>query len=434
MKHIIELGTGMMCASAVALLVVPFGSQPATPGAQVTAGVRNAAQPLAFDIGRSYPWSVGQGTPINSSGAATAAIRGLIDDVNAAMGASGGLATSNHLGPAFLDLESLRTLAFSQATPSGEPTRINVSDGERWSTGITGLANSTGFVGATTNAALGDPLLADYAGVLQTSNNFGPAFFNLNVLKAVSFTQAPPGAVLPSGALDNAAAVDIGRWSAGVPGIITNTGTTGFVTYRDFGAGPVTDHWVGGLHTTTQVGSMVFDFKFLPAITARTPGPGISFSLAPALTPAGTPFVEPPAPGIIEGLPNTPAQAPVAAAQAPVSAAPDVNDVRSPIPATNTNSVSTSRAGSTTDPVIPGVNGAPLERATGPASRRDSGGRSADPFKQIADAVTKSISTFTGGNKTTPNSTTSPTSGTGEDGRQSSGSGSATEPASNDEG
>jgi hypothetical protein len=87
---------------------------------------------------------------------------------------------------------------------------------DQWVTGVAGLANSTGALGFTDNLAAWDPILATHAGVLQTANNVGPFFFNLNVLKAIGFTQAAGGGLLPipNGLNDNFSAVDIGRWSA----------------------------------------------------------------------------------------------------------------------------------------------------------------------------------------------------------------------------
>jgi hypothetical protein len=89
----------------------------------------------------------------------------------------------------------------------------------------------------------------------------------------MAFVQTPNGTVLPDGQLDAIHATDIGQWAAGIPGVITNTGTTGFVTDRGFGIEYGTAGWVGGLQTTTTIGSYSFTFDFLPSVGFGAPPP-----------------------------------------------------------------------------------------------------------------------------------------------------------------
>lgn len=421
------VATGFTCASAAILLGLQYHDHGATNDHVTNADVRPAAFPYDFDVTRMFPWSAGQGTPTSSAGIVTPSVGTAIDGVSAAMGAGVDLATQNRFGPLVADLTSTRSASGSQATPDGEPTRLNLNDMDQWMVGAAGLADSTGILGITTNAALGDPLLADYAGVLQTSNNLGPAFFDLNVLKALSFTQAPPGETLPSGALDNGSAVDIGRWAAGIPGVVTNTGTTGFVAYTDYGAGPITNHWVSGLHTTTQIGSMTFDYNVLPAITASTPAlgtpPTISVEMAPDLTAAGTPFDGPPPPGVIEPpgpTPAAPPAAPVAPLAAGQSATPSSSEPEQDTPADDTPR-NRPRTDDPTAAVLPGVNGAPLPKTPKRPTSGGNGGTPVDPFKDFTDAIANGVAAFTPSTKAPASSSPA---GAGPNGGEGSNSGS----------
>jgi hypothetical protein len=413
----------------VALLLTHSGLFAANPAPSVVPEV----QPAAFSFAQIYPWVVAPGPATSTAGAAALSAAA----VTAAGGAlqvagQGALQTVNQLGPLAFGLDSIRAFSASQPPPGSNTATGNYTSMDQWATGIAGLANSTGALGFTDNVASWDPILGTHAGVLQTANNVGPAFFNLNVLKAIGFTQAPGGGLLPipNGLNDNFSAVDIGRWSAGIPGVITNTGTTGFVTSTNFTGGPPNDFRIGGLHTTTQVGPMAFDFNVLPSISLG-PG-GVSFSLAPDMTAAPTPFggITPPAPGVVQpggGLPM-PAPVPVAPlAPSPVALsaatpAARVDDTETPEPEASRASVSKPTV------VIPGVNGAPLAK---PPTRTPSapGGTPFNPlapFKPITDAITNGFGAVTGTRPGTTSGTdsTGATSGAGADGADSGGDGS----------
>ena len=383
------------------MLSTHYGSFTANPEPHVVREV----QPAAFSFNQIYPWVVAPGPATSTAGAAALSAAALTAAGGALQVAGqGALQTANQLGPLVFDLDSIRAFSASQPPPGSNTATGNYTSMDQWATGIAGLANSTGALGFTDNLASWDPILATHAGVLQTSNNVGPAFFNLNVLKAIGFTQAPGGGLLPipNGLNDNFSAVDIGRWSAGIPGVITNTGTTGFVTSTNFTGGPPNDFRVGGLHTTTQVGGATFDFNVLPAISVG-PG-GVSFSLAPDMTAAPTPFagITPPAPGVVQpggGLPM-PAPVPVAPlAPTPFAAASSAPAARvADTSQTDTSKSETSTSTAKPTVVIPGVNGAPLAK---PPTRTSSapGGNPVspfNPFKPITDAITNGFGAITG--------------------------------------
>ena len=422
---------GIAGAGAVALLLTHSGLFTANPAPPVVPEV----QPAAFSFNQIYPWVVAPGPATSTAGAAALSAAA----VTAAGGAlqvagQGALQTVNQLGPLAFGLDSIRAFSASQPPPGSNTATGNYTSMDQWATGIAGLANSTGALGFTDNVAAWDPILGTHAGVLQTANNVGPAFFNLNVLKAIGFTQAPGGGLLPipNGLNDNFSAVDIGRWSAGIPGVITNTGTTGFVTSTNFTGGPVNDFRIGGLHTTTQVGGMTFDFNVLPSITTSLGPPGISFSLAPDMTAAPTPFggITPPTPGVVQpggGLPM-PAPVPVAPlAPSPVALSATTPAAR--VDETETPKSEASRV-SVVKPavVIPGVNGAPLAK---PPTRTPSapGGTPFNPlapFKPITDAITNGFGAVTGTRPGTAGGTDSAgaPSGAGTGGADSGGDGS----------
>lgn len=360
----LSVGAGVTAVGAAALLMVQYGSLAATPERTPVPEVRTAAQPFDFAFSQAYPWGVGPGSPVGSSG--VAALSAISDYSNGiAVGAKGTLDSINQVGPTAFGLNSIRSISANQAPNGAQPATANVTSLDQWVLGVAGLASSVGVVGFTEDGAAYDPFIGTHAGVLQTANTFGPMFFNLNVLKAIGLTQAPSGTLLPSGQPDDFSAVDIGRWSGGIPGLITNTGTTGFVVSRDFGAGPINDYYIGGLHTTTQIGSMTFDFNVLPSISTSIFPPGISFTMSPDMTAANTPFagITPPPPGIVQPLVTDPPAvqpvddpAPKAAAVEPVSAA-------TAPPAEDTPKVATSKIDDTKpEVVIPGVNGAPSAR------------------------------------------------------------------------
>ena len=220
--------------------------------------------------------------------------------------------------------------------------------------------------------------------------------------EAKPLTQAPNGAILPNGLTDDFSAVDIGRWTAGIPGVITNSGTTGFVTSLGYGGGPVSDYRVGGIHTTTQVGLMTFDFKFLPSLSSVFLPPAISFSMAPELTAANTPFgpLGPPPPGVVQpigGLPDPAAiaaPAPVAVHTAAVSDAA-LDDLGEEAPQIQTARIDDRKQ----EVAIPGVNGAPLVWPSATGKTGASGSNPTTPFnplKPVTDIITNRIEAFTG--------------------------------------
>lgn len=402
----LSVGASVTAVGAAALLISQYGAFAATPEPSAAPAIMPAAQPFEFDVNQTFPWALAPASALSSTGAATlSAISAYSNGFT--LGAAGALQTANQAGPLTFALDSIRSISAQQAPNGAQPATVNVTDMDQWAVGLAGLANSTGAIGFVEDAAAYDPFIATHAGFLQTNNNFGPAFFNLNVLKAIGLTQAPSGTVLASGQPDDFSAVDIGRWSAGIPGIITNTGTTGFVVSRDFGAGPINDYYIGGLHTTTTIGSMVFDFKFLPSISTSVFPPGISFSLAPDMTAAETAFagITPPPPGTIAPPVTTPT--PLAAASTPavtsISGPPPADPEAKAVPEVEASKIETTKLSDTSgtkDKVeIPGVNGVPLAGAPGTGTSAGGGNAPVDPFKplrQFGDSIRSGIETFTG--------------------------------------
>ncbi|OPX10431.1 hypothetical protein [Mycobacterium sp. AT1] len=417
----LSVGAGVTAVGAAALLISQYGSVAATPEAATTPAIRTAALPLEFNVNQTFPWALAPAAAISSTGAATvSAVSQYANGFKFGVGTA--LQTANQLGPLTFGLNSIKSIVAQQDPNRPQQSTINVTDLDQWALGLAGLANSAGAIGFVDNAAWYDPFIGTHAGFLQTANNLGPAFFNLNVLKAIGLTQvqgASSGNVLGSGQPDDWSAVDIGRWSAGIPGIITNTGTTGFVYSMDFGNGPINAYFAGGLHTTTKIGSMVFDFNFIPSIRTSLFPPGLVISLAPDLTAAETEFagIDPPPPGTI----NPPVTNPLplrTAAPSTISAlaAPETPTVTDPAPAapaategadagvTKVANVQTTEVDDPTPTVddtpakveIPGVNGVPLSGA--PSTKPAGSGRN-DPFKPLrsfTDSVKKGIEKFTG--------------------------------------
>ncbi|WP_155948497.1 hypothetical protein [Mycobacterium sp. URHB0044] len=404
-------GTGIAAVGAGALLLTHYALSTANPAPVTIPEVRPV-----FSFSQIYPWVVAPDPSTSTAGAAAlSAAAGAAAGGNFATGATGALQAANQLGPLAFGLDSLRAFSASQPPPGSNTATANYTQMDQWVTGVVGLASSTGAVGFTDNAASWDPIIGTHAGVLQTSNQLGPAFFNLNVLKAIGFTQAPGGGLLPipNGLNDNFSAVDIGRWSAGIPGVITNTGTTGFVTSDNFTGGPPNDFRIGGLHTTTQVGSMTFDFNVLPAITTNAGPSFISFAMAPDMTAGSTPFapLTPPPPGVVQpggGLP-VPAPVPVtlaapASSARSVEAAPETSADETETPVSKTSRVNDEKS----TPVIPGVNGAPPVKPSTTAS--DAAG--SNPFKPVTDFISNGFGAFTGNRPETTSGTDSTGAGT----------------------
>ena len=410
----LSVGAGVTAVGAAALLISQYGSVAATPEAATAPAIRNAALPLEFNVNQTFPWALAPAAAISSTGAATvSAVSQYANGFKFGVGSA--LQTANQLGPLTFALNSIKAITAQQDPNRPQQSTINVTDLDQWALGLAGLANSAGAIGFVDNAAWYDPFIGTHAGFLQTANNLGPAFFNLNVLKAIGLTQvqdAAGGNVLGSGQPDDWSAVDIGRWSAGIPGIITNTGTTAFVFSLDFGNGPVNAYFAGGLHTTTKIGSMVFDFNFIPSIRTSLFPPGLVISLAPDLTAAETEFatINPPTPGTINPpvtnpLPlKTAAPTTISALAAPVPGPPPAAIEGADAGAAKVANIQTAEVDDTTPKVddtptkveIPGVNGVPLSGA--PSTKPAGSGRN-DPFKPLrsfADSVKKGIEKFTG--------------------------------------
>jgi hypothetical protein len=411
----------------MALLLTHLGLITANPEPRTIPEV----QPAAFSFSQIYPWVVAPSPATSTAGAAALSAAALTAAGGALQVAGqGALQTVNQLGPLAFDLNSIRAFSAAQPPPGSNTATGNYTSMDQWKTGFAGLANSTGALGFTDNVAAWDPIIGTHAGVLQTANNVGPAFFNLNVLKAIGFTQAAGGGLLPipNGLNDNFSAVDIGRWSAGIPGVITNTGTTGFVTSTNFTGGPPNDFRIGGLHTTTQVGGMTFDFNVLPAISLGPGGP--SFSLAPDMTAAPTPFagITPPTPGVVQPGGGLPMPAPVPVAPlAPAPLAPTPFAATSSAPAARVDEIETEietqKSDTTTSKppvVIPGVNGAPVAKppTRTPGVTGGSPFSPFSPFKPITDAITNGIGAITGPRSGAASGTdsTGTSSGAGTDG------------------
>jgi hypothetical protein len=415
-------------AGVGALLFVGLGLPVANSGQSSVPEVQPTAN---FTFNQLLPWVVAPSPSASSTGAAT--VSAVVTDAGTALNST--LQTVNRLGPLTFDLDSLRSFSASGPPPGSTAGTANYTQMDQWVAGIAGLASSTGAVGFTDNAVSYDPYIATHAGVLQTANRLGPFVLDLNVLKAIGFTQAPTGEVLPNGQPDNFSSVDIGRWTVGIPGVITNSGTTGFVTYQDFANGPFYDYRVGGLRTTTQVGSMSFDFNFLPFIsTGILLPPTLSLGLSPDLTAANTPFAQftPPPPGVVQpngGLPVPPAVAAPAPAStfaaaadaAPVPSAPAVPaETAGDVVALNSVDETTTPETPAVTPespeataekpatVIPGVNGAPLAKPPTTATSGSGGGNPFTPFtpfKPFTDAISNGIGALTGNRPAAPGGT-----------------------------
>jgi hypothetical protein len=377
-KHLL-VSTGIGALGAGVLLSAQYGSPTATIDNSASRDVQLAAQLI-------YPWAVGQ-PPTSSTG--VGAVSAVVDAAGAAAAAT--LQTANQLGPLTFGLDSIRAITGKLPPPGSTHSSVNITSMDQWATGIAGLANSTGLVGFTQNFGAYDPFLGTHAGVLQTANQVGPFVFNLNVLKALGFVQAPTGVLLPSGQPDIISAVDIGRWTVGIPGVITNTGTTGFSANQDFGNGPIIERWVGGLRTTTQIGSQSFDFNFLPAITVGVIPPGISFSFAPDLTADDSAFagMSPPPPGVLQPLPTPPvpfAASTLAVADTPpADAGEDVPQIRA-----------VRNEDTEPETVIPGVNGAPPAKPPKTGTTGAAGSDLFTPLKPFSDMITNGVNAFTG--------------------------------------
>lgn len=382
--------TGIGAVGAAMLLAAQYSSPAVEVQQSASPDVQLAALPFEFNLSEVLPWAVGP-----STGAVTVnALSDLTDP--AAVAASAALQTVNQYGPLAFGLNSLRGVGIQQTVPGTNNTLATVTSTDQWAAGLAGLVSSTGAIGFTEAAAQYDPFMANHAGYLQTANQLGPLVFDLNVLKAIGFFQAPTGTLLASGYPDNVSAVDIGRWRAGIPGVIMNTGTTGFVDYADMGPGPVAANATGGLHTTTQIGSTTFDFNVLPSIGGGIMPYGVTFTMAPDLTAAETPFgpITPPPPGtiapppVVTGGPFITPPAPVVAPVAPVSAPLTAEPEEAPLPAV--------RATPDEPEVIPGVNGAPLAKTPKPTSPASPGGSPFAPLKPFSDMVQGGISAITG--------------------------------------
>jgi hypothetical protein len=397
-----SIGAGAV--GAAVLLAGHNAPSAATPQRTLASDVRLSAQ--AFNLAQVFPWAVGPST-------GAAAVSGVLDPNTGAMApavaAASALRSMNTLGPVALTVNSIRSISANPAPPGSPLTTTNYTQMDEWSGGFAGLMTSRGALGFTDNTEHYDPLGINHAGVLQVANTLGPAFFDLNVLKAIGFFQGPGGTILPTGHPDNISAVDIGRWNAGIPGLVTNSGTTGFVTIQNTGDGSLSDYRVGGLHTRTQVGSMTFDVNVLPFLATGIIPPAFSFGLSPDMTAADTMFagLTPPTPGTVQpngGLPVPPivtsaTSAPVTAPPLAPAPTPLVSTVATE-PEAETPVVETARTTSSEPKeAIPGVNGAPLAKTPPKASPTGGSSTPINPFaplKPFSDMIKSGISSFTG--------------------------------------
>lgn len=402
---------GLTAAGVGALLLI----QPNSAGVNTVTVVEAKVRPTA-DFTRILPWSVALAPSVATNGA------GLVSAAFDSAGANltGALGVNHQIGPAIFALNSVRSLSRAQPPAGSNSGTANYTDMDQWVLGIPGLASSTGALGFTEDAAAYEPIIATHAGILQTNNQLGPVFFNLNVLKAIGFTQAPNGTVLMNGRPDNFSAVDIGRWNAGINGVITNSGTTGFVTSDDAGNGLLpSDYRIGGLQTTTTIGSAAFTVSFLPSLTTSLSPIGLSFELAPDMTAIKTPFApsSPPTPGVIQHNGGLPVPKVVTAAQNAVSSGGPL-----PLAVTGAGPLPVAATPTTPDPqistpkpnvVIPGVNGAPLTKAATSAATngirtaagavtngtRAATGSVANGIRSATGAVSSGIRSISGGTK-----------------------------------
>ncbi|MCG5432573.1 hypothetical protein LV457_09770 [Mycobacterium sp. MYCO198283] len=219
----------------------------------------------------------------------------------------------NTLGPLAFGGGNFGTVLFNQnpdpTAPSGARPVFNAANMGTWLASLGDLGGSNGTIGWILNNTFGsgDGGIADATGLLQTTNRLGPAVFNLNVLKYINFVQPPNGETLPDGQLDAVRAVDIGQWEAGIPGLLYNTGTTGFVTNRSVGVGLGNADFIGGLQTTLYVGPVAFTFNFLP-----------SGGFSPLrFVPSAASFADPTTPAGVISVTSATAPTPVAAAAPP---------------------------------------------------------------------------------------------------------------------
>lgn len=393
---------GLTVAGVGALLFVP----PNAVGVN-TLMTFNEKVRLTADFSRIVPWSLALAPSVATGGAA--ALAAAFDDTGADL--TGALGVGHQIGPAIFALNSVRSLSRNQPPAGSNTGTVNYTNMDQWVLGIPGVASSTGALGFTEDAAAYEPLIATHAGVLQTNNQLGPVFFNLNVLKAIGFTQAPNGQVLMNGRPDNFSAVDIGRWNAGVAGVITNSGTTGFVTADDAGNGLLpSDYRIGGLQTTTTIGSAAYTVNVLPSLSTSLSPLDISFAMAPDMTAVKTPFApsSPPPPGVIQHNGGLPVPNIVTAAQnavssggpLPLAATGPSPAAAAPTAPTPTAATPTAAAPQTSTPkpkvVIPGVNGAPLAKPTTTNGIRAAAGGVTSGARTATGSIANGIRSATG--------------------------------------
>jgi hypothetical protein len=269
---LVEAGPGAVATHYAAMLADPAD----VPAA--IAAIINGYTPSGYDHDITL-WAVPLGGLGQSGSNAGWTLNPFGGPAGELFGAAGALQTTNQFGPLTFDFGNHGTISLSvipnEANPTGGQPIFNAGDIASWTAGLPGLLGSTGNTGWTVNNTFGggNGGIFDVAGILQTANQFGPAVFNLNVVKAVNFTQPLNGTLLANGQLDDIHAVDIGQWVVGIPGLFSNTGTTGFIADWGYGNGLGTGYWTGGLQTTTQIGPFSFTFTFFPTIGFPGPSP-----------------------------------------------------------------------------------------------------------------------------------------------------------------
>jgi hypothetical protein len=179
-----------------------------------------------------------------------------------------------------------------------------------WWFDLGGIAGSTGNIGGKAFFHSGPyGTQTGVIGTLQQSTHIGPAYFNLDVVKSATFTYVPGTPATPGGhgpcdhpghggtaATGPKAAlnlVDIGVWSAGIPGFVEWYGKLGFTSDTLVDENGVSFNWKGVNKQYVSIGGglLTFGFDFQPSFSFHVPTPGVNLAapLAPILAPGSTP-------------------------------------------------------------------------------------------------------------------------------------------------
>jgi hypothetical protein len=149
-----------------------------------------------------------------------------------------------------------------------------------WSFDLGGLGSSIGQIGGL---AIFGPGAAGGALINQQASQFGPLFFNLDVLKAaaINLTAADAnnltaantnGGIGPGGQV-SLPLTDIGKWSGGVDGAGRSDGTLGWVSNYIVGPNGLNTGIVGVNQQANQIGPGEVDFNIVKgASLSITPG------------------------------------------------------------------------------------------------------------------------------------------------------------------